>query len=213
MNLRASFCVIVVPFLVTLAGCSAALEEPETEEGTSEDDLTKEPSLTFGTWKSPACEPVGDGTYQLRTYRIAANGVFADWNRFSSSACAPASRLMTIRMGGSSKVDGLSKVVKYAADIRVFIDEKGIVPDSQAGLDLLARECPSAGWKLGEERGVTTTGCGNIVPAREVCPVEYDLMRLKSGKLYFGDRAVPLCTEATRPKKLSAWGIAFSHPL
>ena len=119
---------------------------------------------------------------------------------------------MTIRMGGSSKADGLSKVVQYAADIRVFIDEKAIVPTSQAGLDLLARECPSPAWKVGEER-VTATGCGKLVPSHDVCPVEYDLMRLKSGKLYFGDRTVPLCTEATRPKKLSVWGIAFAHAL
>jgi len=196
--------------LVALSGCSAAAEDTEAvSEGTSEEDLTKEPSLTFGTWESPACETVSPGVYQLRTYRIAANGVFADWHRFSSPSCAPASRLMTLRMGGSSKIDGLSKVVRFAADIRVFIDEKAIVPTSAAGLEVLARECPSAAWKVGEERDVTAAGCGTLVPPREVCPVEYDLMRLRGGSLYFGDRTATLCTEATRPKKLSVWGVAF----
>lgn len=204
---------LLLPIAPTLMACSAATEDPSTSEGDSESDLTKEPSLTFGTWKSPKCETVDDKTFQLRTYKIAANGVFADWNRFSSPTCSPESRLMTIRMGGSSKADRLSKTVSSAAEIRVFIDEKAIVPTSQAGIERLARECPNAAWKLGTELDVTKAGCGTLVPAHDACPIEYDLMRLKSGQLYFGDRSSPLCTEATRPKKLSVWSIAFDHAL
>ena len=54
------------------AAPAAAVEEEPTTSGSSEDDLTKEPSLTFGTWKSVTCEPVDADTFQLRTYRIAA---------------------------------------------------------------------------------------------------------------------------------------------
>ncbi|MBL9108143.1 MAG: hypothetical protein JNM74_02685 [Myxococcales bacterium] len=210
---RRTVAALVLPFLVLLGACSAAVEEEPTTSGSSEDDLTKEPSLTFGTWKSVTCEPVDADTFQLRTYRIAANGVFADWKRYASPTCAAGTELMTVRMGGSSTVDRLSRVVEHAAEIRVFIDEKAIVPLSSAGLERLAKACPSAQWTLGKERDVTTAGCGAIVPARAACPVEYDLMRLRGGRLYFGDRSAPLCTEATRPKKLSVWGIGFAHPL
>lgn len=213
MNLRTTLFAFALPAFGLLGGCSAAVEDDGTDQGSSEADLTKEPSLTFGTWKSVACETVGDGTFQLRTYRIAANGVFADWTRYSSSKCTAGTELLTIRMGGSSKVDRLSKVVDHAAEIRVFIDEKSIVPLSSAGKDQLAKACPSADWSVGKERDVTTAGCSGLVPAHESCPVEFDLMRLKSGKLYFGDRTVPLCTEATRPTKLSVWGIGFDHAL
>lgn len=202
-----------LPTMLVLAACSGGDDPASTEGGGSEADLTKEPSLTFGTWKSTVCETVDAVTFQRRTYKIAANGVFADWERFSTASCAPESKLMTIRMGGSSKLDRLSQVVKYAAEIRVFIDEKAIVPASAAGLERLAKECPNAAWKVGQELDVTTKGCGTLVPAHDTCPIEYDLMRLQSGKLYFGDRAVPLCTEPTRPKKLSVWGIAFDHAL
>ena len=94
-----------------------------------------------------------------------------------------------------------------------IIDEKAIVPASAAGLERLAKECPTVAWKVGQEADVTVKGCGALVPAHDACPIEYDLMRLSSGKLYFGDRSVPLCTEATRPKKLSVWGIGFDHAL
>lgn len=202
-----------LPTLLVLAACSGADDAASTEGGGSDADLTKEPSLTFGTWKSTVCETVDATTFQRRTYKIAANGVFADWERFATATCAPESKLMTIRMGGSSKLDRLSKVVKYAAEIRVFIDEKAIVPASAAGLERLAKECPTVAWKVGQEADVTVKGCGALVPAHDACPIEYDLMRLSSGKLYFGDRSVPLCTEATRPKKLSVWGIGFDHAL
>jgi hypothetical protein len=148
-------------------------------------------SRNLGTWKSSACETVDDGTFQRRTYRIAANGVFADWTRYSSPRCTAGTELMTLRMGGSSKLDRLSKIVDYAAEIRVFVDEKAIVPLSDAGLERLGKACPSANWKIGVERDVTTSGCEGLVPPRATCPVEYDLTRLKSGKRYFGDRAVP----------------------
>lgn len=212
MPLRITMILLAVPALGLLSGCSAAALDT-TDQRSSEADLTKEPSLTFGTWKSNACETVDASTFQLRTYRIAANGVFADWTHYSSPKCAAGTELMTLRMGGSSKLDRLSKVVDYAAEIRVFIDEKSIVPLSDAGLERLAKACPSADWKIGAERDVTANGCEGLVPPRATCPVEYDLMRLKGGKLYFGDRSVPLCTEATRPKKLSVWGITFDHAL
>ncbi len=159
------------------------------------------------------CESVGDGTFQLRTYRIAANGVFSDWVRFSSSACAQGSQLYTIRMGGSSKIDRSSKVASLAFDIRVFIDERAIVPNSQKGVDRLEAECPAVAWKAGVEVGVTEQGCGALVPQNADCPIEYGLMRLSGTKLTFGDRAHPLCTVATRPTKLSVWSVKFDHVL
>ncbi len=194
--------------LLTLPGCTTG-DSASSEEA----DLVTEPSLTFGTWKSPVCEIVGDGTFQLRTYRIAANGVFADWARFSASTCAQSSQLYTIRMGGSSKIDRLSKVASPAFDIRVLIDERAIVPNSQKGVDRLEAECPAVAWKTGVEVGVTEQGCGSLVPQNADCPIEYDLMRLSGTKLYFGDRSHPLCTVATRPTKLSVWSVKFDHVL
>lgn len=48
-------------------------------------------------------------------------------------------------------------------------------------------------------------GGGSLVPAHDGCPVEFDLIAFRGTKLTFGDRARPLCTEATRPKTLSVW--------
>jgi hypothetical protein len=209
MKARAFTFLFASLFLAALPNCSASEDATPADEA----DLTKEPSLTFGTWKSPECETIDDKTFQLRTYRIAANGIFANWERYSSPTCAASSQLFTIRMGGSSKTDRMSKVVSRAFDIRVFIDERAIVPTSQEGIDRLARECPGPAWKTGAEVDVTKTGCGAIVPRNAECPVEYDILRLSGTKLYFGDRARPLCTEATRPTKFNVYGVKFDHAL
>lgn len=190
---------------------SPSASEEETNEAVAPEALLTEPSLAFGTWRSTACETVDAATYQIRTYRIAANGVFADWERFSSADCAPTSRLYTIRMGGSSKLDRLASAVSGALEVRVFIDEKAVLPTSAAGEARLRAECPTAKLEQGVETDVTRMGCGSIVPTHEACPVEYDLMKLGWKTLTFGDRARPLCTEATRPTTLSPWSVGFLH--
>lgn len=206
--------------LLTLAALSVAAvhcapssspDDEESGEAVAPEALLKEPSFSFGTWRSVECEAVDAATYQLRTDRIAANGVFADWERFSSAACAPSTKLYTIRMGGSSKLDRLSGLVGGALEVRVFIDEKAIVPASPEGQSRLRAECPAVPFRQGEETDVTRTGCGGIVPPHEQCPVEYDLMKLGWKTLTFGDRARPLCTEGTRPTSLSRWRVGFLH--
>lgn len=213
LRFRVALALLFAPALVHCTGAVEPEQEAASSESSSADELVEEPSLTFGTWISPTCETVDDTTFQLRTYRIAANGVFADWKRFSSPSCEAGSELMTLRMGGSSKIDRVSRTLAFTAEIRVFIDEKAIVPLSQAGIERLQQECARDDWRVGSERDVTREGCGAILPAREACPIEYDLMRLRGRQLFFGDRGAPLCTEATRPTELSVWSVRFDHAL
>lgn len=191
--------------------CSAPAASDDSGTEATPEALLEEPSLAFGTWRSPACEPVDETTFQLRTYRIASNGVFADWERFASPDCAAGTKLYTLRMGGGSRLDRLSDVVKGALEIRVFIDEKAILPTSAAGLARVQAECPTVALRVGTESDVTATGCGRIVPPRAACPVEYDLMKLGWKTLTFGDRAHTLCTNDTRPRSLSRWSVTFLH--
>ena len=167
---RRTAAALVLPFLVLLGACSAAVEEEPTTSGSSEDDLTKEPSLTFGTWKSVTCEPVDADTFQLRTYRIAANGVFANvtTDPLEVSAMAAKFAIAELELGiifdgwdaagepvgrpRSRERDGATPWVQIAA---VSLDQT----DNTYGalLELLTENDSSAADALGLDPGDTRT--------------------------------------------------------
>jgi hypothetical protein len=202
-------CVVATAiFGTSLAGCSS---EPAGSTDDDTQDLTEGGGAAiFGTWTSTTCEVVDAATYQLRTYHFSSKGVSATWDRYADASCSPASKLMTIAMSGSAKVTGLSAKVFGAANITVFIDHKSITP-TKLGLAVVKSACSELTWANDTELDVTDTGCNGIVPAHDICPAEYDLVKLKHMTLYFGDRAHTLCTPETRPTTLSQWGIGVKY--
>jgi hypothetical protein len=158
-----------------------------------------------GDFSSRQCETVGDGTYQLRHYVFGATGATATWVRFSNDVCSVDSQLVTIEMTGTVAVTGPSTQVAGANDAIVSIAAKTITPTA-AGLATLQQDCGEYPWQAGAPQTVTT-GCGALLQQTNDCPAEYDLVALTAVGIVFGDRSHPLCSEATRPTKLSRWSV------
>ena len=158
-----------------------------------------------GNFSSRQCETVGDRTYQLRHYAFTATGVTATWDRFSNALCSVDSKLMSIDMTGTSMLTEPSTQVPGAQDIIVSIATKTVAPTA-AGLPIVEQVCGEYPWQAGAAQTITT-GCGALLQQTNDCPTEYDLLAVTMVGVVFGDRSHPLCSETTRPTKLSQWSI------
>lgn len=158
-----------------------------------------------GNFASRICESLPDGTYELRKYSFSASGATAEWDRFSDPLCSAGSKLASIVIVGSAKVAGLSSQVFGAANLIVSMSQKTITP-TMSGLATVGSECTGYAWQADTSQ-VVTTGCGTLLQQTEECAAEYDLMKLTSDGLVFGDRSHPLCTADTRPTALSEWAV------
>lgn len=190
--------------LTMVLGCTQEIADDEPE-ATTADEINSAPRV----YVSDACEPFDDTTYQLRRYELGAKTISATWVRYADAECSPASKLATIVMSGSANVTSLSAQVLGAVNISVHIAEKTILPESQAGVDMLATLCAPGRYAF--EPGVSqavTTGCGPLLQQDDDCPTEYDLLRFARGeRIFYGDRSRPLCRREDRPRALSAYAV------
>jgi hypothetical protein len=164
------------------------------------------PSGLTGNFASRQCESLPDGTYELRRYTFGAKAATASWDRFSDPSCSISSKLMSIVLSGTSKVNGLSGQVLGAANITVSIANKTVTPTA-AGIAVLDKECSGGVTFQAGVAASINTGCGPLLQQTNDCPAEYDLMSLTTSGLVFGDRSHPLCSQATRPTALSQWAV------
>jgi len=158
-----------------------------------------------GNCASRVCESMPDGSYELRKYSFSASGATAEWDRFSDPACSQGNKLVSIVIVGSAKVAGLSSQIPGAANLIVSMNQKTITP-TMAGLSTVGSGCTGYTWQADTSQ-VVTAGCGTLLQQTDDCTAEYDLMKLTSAGLIFGDRSHPLCSAATRPTTLSEWSV------
>ena len=183
-------------------GCAA---ESEDTEQSDEAELQTARGL-LGNLASKQCERIDETTFQLREYHFGSSSSVAFWDRFSSPTCAAASKTMTIQLDGHSKFTGFSHSA-LAVELTAFIDRKTITPTAQ-GVALLSKACPGHAWAAGVAQ-VVTNGCGRLLQQDDVCPAEYDLLKITSRGIYFGDRSKPLCSERARPTTLTPWAVVL----
>lgn len=158
----------------------------------------KAPSIT-GHWVSEKPEAGGpifatrDFTFDERNWSVTFRG-FAD-----AEAKQP---LFRIEVAGVYLVGGPSGTVSGAFDGIFPATRRDLTAESAGGVAMFA----TMGCTL--EEGVTkhlvNEGCG-FLPALTAAMGEYDLVALKGGHLYFGDRAGDL-TKA-RPTKLTPYAL------
>ncbi len=200
--------IIALVALLPLAmqvNCAAQSEDSEPAAGSDEAELQAARGL-FGNLVSKQCERIDASTFQQREYHFGSSTSVAFWDRFSSPTCAAASKTMTIQLDGHSKFTGFSHTT-FAVELTAFIDKKTITPTAQ-GVALLTAACPGHAWVAGAPQ-VVTTGCGRLLQQDDVCPAEYDLLKITTSGIYFGDRSKPLCSDRARPTRLTPWAVVF----
>jgi len=202
---------IALRLLTSLALAPALLNCGGGDGGSSaagEDEaMTSAAKALAGNFSSSACETVDATTYQLRHYHFGAGGSTATWDRYSDPQCTAGSKLMTIVISGSAKVNGLSGHVMGAANITVNMSKKVVTPTA-AGVAVLTDTCAQYDWAADTAQEVPS-GCGALFQQTDDCTAEYDLMKLTTSGLKFGDRSSPLCSQDTRPTQLTKWAVVL----
>ena len=152
------------------------------------------PAIT-GHWRSAAPEAQG-GIFATRDFHIDGDRWSVTFRAFADQAASQP--LFRIDVAGAYVLGGPSASVTGAHEGIFPAIKRDLTAESPAGVALFA----SMGCTL--ENGVTkhlvSEGCG-FLPALMQAMGEYDLVALKDGQLYFGDRAGDL-TKA-RPAALT----------
>jgi hypothetical protein len=195
------------PLLTVLVQCSGPA--PAASSAVAADS-----TALAGHFTSAICEPFDDTTFQIRHYAFGLDGATATWVRYSDPRCVDSSQLMTIVMSADASFTGLSLDVLGASNITVNVAQKTITPTA-AGLPIVQQVCGQYPWQAGVPQSIES-GCSALFGAgpawsqlTDDCPAEYDLVKLTLQGLVFGDRSHPLCSEETRPTRLSQYSVVL----
>lgn len=159
----------------------------------------------LGNWVGAGCEEFRsqDGVSHVKRSLHLGEG---EWNLmidfFGDTDCAHAQYGLDIR--GPYDMGPKSMDTRGATTIRFDVGRTLLTPrtpDVAAQFD--AAGCAGGNWQVGEAQEVTQLGCLNLVPTKEACPVEYDIVKIEDDALYLGDRSRGLCVTERYPKRFS----------
>lgn len=158
-----------------------------------------------GHWISVAPEPMGE-LWDTREFRIGEGRWHVLFRTFADrEASVP---LFTLDVGGVYVVGGPSTSVAGAHAGIFPATHRHLICDSEAGAALFARM--GAIIAAGERRALIDGGFAFVPPLMEAMG-EYDLVALRDGKLFFGDRGGDL-TKA-RPTALTPFPLERAQSL
>lgn len=159
-----------------------------------------------GRWVSDGCQPSGAGASRTsltlgRRASTLALTVYAD------PACQ--AKLFTLEVGSTYQLRGRSPKVEGARLARFSFGSRQITPHAQPIADAMtAAGCGPATSVVGVATDVFTTGCAPLgQPSAAACPVEYELLKRTSNRLYLGARPADgggLCTPDRQATTLGA---------
>lgn len=157
----------------------------------------QEPPRLAGNWTSAALENYGNH-FATRTFVFTDKEWRVTYRAYADAQAKQA--LFRLDVGGIYVLGQLSAVVPGAFEGIFPANHRHVTAESDAGVAMFA----SMGCTLekGRETALVNQGCG-FVPGIMQAMGEYDLVALKDGQFYFGDRAGDL-TKA-RPVALTAY--------
>ena len=177
--------VLISAFSITVAALTASL--PARADA---------PSIT-GRWQSAAPEAQGQ-IFVTREFKIEPATWSVAFRAYGdASAKAP---LFTLNVGGVYVLGGSSSAVAGAREGIFPATYRRITAESEAGVQMFA--AMGCALKVRVVKPLTSEPCG-FVPSLMQAMGEYDLVAVKSGQLFFGDRSGDL-TKA-RPTALYAF--------
>jgi hypothetical protein len=171
-------------------------------------DATTQPFL--GRWKDTICIPIGNNLYLKREFTLNTsnwNGAFAI---YGETNCADAALQLTIKADGNLTIGNPYQAVPSAREAVFSFARRTITPASPGLVEALSKAgCGSGQWQIGQAQDVSDKGCAALgVESVSACSAEYDLLLLKDGQLYLGDRSKSLCNSpANRPTQAIGAGL------
>lgn len=166
------------------------------------------PADVLGSWQSVTCEalPDGRGSNQYRRREIGFTP--ERWNFFATffgdaSCMVP---LFTARIEGPYRLGTLIASGATEADL-YFQRLRFTALNEQAARVLNDLGCGDGNFQVGVEQDTSETGC--VFPPTHEYPLEYDIVQMKDGLLYFGERPEKnnMNRVENRPKIVNAFGL------
>lgn len=154
-----------------------------------------EPPALAGRWVSAAPEAMGpiQGT---RDFAFEADRWSVTFTAFADPEAAQA--LFRLDVGGRFVLGGPSAAVDGAFEAIFPADRRRITALSEAGVQMFAAQ--GCALQVGVALDLTSQGCG-FVPSLMAAMGEYDLVAMRDGRLFLGDRAADL--SKARPTALT----------
>jgi kynurenine formamidase len=166
-----------------------------------------------GTWsnREPERIALADGTSLFLFKRFTFG--HGRWRiQFTASADSTGqSKLYAGDFAGAYAIESYAALVQAFRARFQFSHRQVTVYQADLVRKLDAAKCGGGRWTRGEAKDVHATGCAllRIAPG-DLCQAEYDLIDVVGDELHLGERPATgdLCTEARRPQRLSAPGLA-----
>lgn len=156
-----------------------------------------QPPAISGHWESPAPEHYGQ-VFATRAFRFTGKHWQVVYRAYADAQARQP--LFTLHVGGFYVLGGPSEQVPGAVEGVFAADHRDITAESEAGVALFAGAgCP---LKQGRRTPLLSKGCGPV-PALMQAMGEYDLVQVRGGQLFLGDRGADL-TKA-RPTALTPY--------
>lgn len=171
---------------------------------------TLSPAQLAGQWVSPVCEAYDDGAggknYLTRDFTLTESSWNLVFTAFGDEACSYP--LFSGEIEGPYALTGPSDAIADAVE-----GEFGLASVTWTALDAGIAEyftsaaCGSAAWEVGVAQDVSETGCIGVAHPVSACPVEYDVVAIDEGQLFFGERITNMCEPVGRPAALVSYGL------
>ncbi|MFZ1891797.1 MAG: hypothetical protein WAU37_06385 [Formosimonas sp.] len=158
-----------------------------------------------GQWTSEALENNGP-VYATRTFTLTNSQWRVVYHAYADEQGQLP--LFTIKAGGFYVIGDASTLLDGVYEGVFPANHRFLTADSAAGVQMFA----NMGCSLtqGKQTALLNQGCG-FVPGLMQAMGEYDLIAIRDGQLFFGDRAGDLTK--TRPLKLTPYPLVRSKPL
>lgn len=163
-----------------------------------------------GEWASAGCEAYPDGkggeSYLTRDFTLTETTWDLSFSVFGDKDCKVA--LFTAQIHGPFTLGALSKTADGATEGQFAFETNAWTAHNQQMADTFTGAgCGAGAWEVDKAQEVGGTGCIGVAHKIADCPEEYDLVGIKDGRLYFGERITDMCTEAGRPAALGPYGL------
>jgi hypothetical protein len=158
-----------------------------------------------GRWASAGCEEIGgtQGSSRLkRTMEISETDRRLQIDFYGETGCTD--ELFSVMIEGPYDIGPKSMEMRDATTARFELGKLTLTPRTPEAVTAFnGAGCGDGDWKVGEGQDVSQFGCLGLVPTIDICPVEYDIVKIQDDMLFLGDRSRGMCATEVYPKSFA----------
>jgi hypothetical protein len=164
-----------------------------------------------GHWLDNTCISIGNNLYIQRDFTLTPPDWIGLFTIYGDANCNASAKQVVLNTTGSFSIGDPWQPVPNSRQAIFGFGKRTLTPVTQSFADFLngSNKCGPGNWKAGQEQDISATGCEALgTEPVSACKAEYDLLQLKDGLLYLGDRSASLCDDpAKRPTKPGPAGL------